>query len=60
MGLVVVSLELLKQGHKLLLVEVLVDLSVEKGFHFIKVSGVEPWGEKALLDDILVGLLAWL
>lgn len=50
MGLVVVSLELLQQGFKLSLVEVLVDLSVEKGLHLIKVGGVEPGCEEGLLD----------
>lgn len=55
-GLVVVSLELLKQSLKLSLVEVLVDLSVEEGLHLIKVSGVEPWCQKGLLDGFLWGL----
>lgn len=53
MGLVVVGLELLKQSLKLNLVQIVVDFSVEKGLHLIKVGGVEPWCQKCLLDGFL-------
>lgn len=58
--LVVVSLELLEQCLKLILVEVLVDLSVEEGLHLIKVSGVEPWSQEGLLDVALLVACSWL
>lgn len=50
MGLVVVSLELLQQRLEFGLVEVLVNLGVEKGLHLIKISGVKPWGQKGFFD----------
>ena len=58
MCLVVVSLEFLQQSFKLSLVEVLVDLSVEKGLHFIKVCGVKPWCQKGLLNGSFGSFLA--
>lgn len=49
-GLVVIGLELLEQSFEFQLVKVLVSLSVEKGLHLIKVSGVEPRSEEGLLN----------
>lgn len=60
MCLVIISLELLKQSHKLILVKILVDFSVEKGLHFIKICSVKPWSQKGLLDSSFVYFLPWL
>lgn len=58
MCLVVVSLEFLQQSFKLRLVKVLVDLSVEKGLHLVKISGVKPWGQQGLFNGGFGSLLA--
>lgn len=57
MGLVVISLEFLEKGLKLRLAQVLVDFSVEKGLHFIKVRCIESWGEKGLFDGSFCSFL---
>lgn len=56
-GLVVVRLELLKQGLELGIVEVLVDLRVEQPLHLVEVRRVEPGCQQGLLDPLLVALL---
>ena len=57
MRLIIISFELLEQGLKLSLVQILVDFSIEKRLHLIKISGVEPRSEKRLLNRSLVGVL---
>lgn len=59
-GLVVISLELLKQSLEFILVQVLVDLGIEQLLHLVEIGGVEPRGQEGLLDGLLVGLLGGL